>query len=90
MIVWQKSSYCSEGDACLGIGALAQDWQKSSYSATSSNCVDVAAMGDGTVYLRESADPDTVLTVTPAALRAFLRTVKAGSLAEAGGPPNGR
>ncbi|MFI9235958.1 DUF397 domain-containing protein [Streptomyces sp. NPDC053079] len=78
MIVWQKSSYCSEGNACLGMGALVQEWQKSSHSASSSNCVNVAALGDGTVRLRESDDPDTILAVPPTALRAFLRTVKAG------------
>lgn len=90
MIAWQTSSYCSEGNACLGVGALVQEWQKSTYSADAANCLNVAAMGDGTVYLRESDDPDTILAVPPAALRAFLRTVKTGSLAEAASPPNGR
>ncbi|MCA6094870.1 DUF397 domain-containing protein [Streptomyces sp. SCA3-4] len=52
-------------------------WKKSSYSASSSNCVNIAAAEDGTMRLRESDDPGTVLVVTPAALRALMAAAKA-------------
>ncbi|MFD8994638.1 DUF397 domain-containing protein [Streptomyces abikoensis] len=51
-------------------------WQKSSYSGTASNCLNIAAVGDGTVRLRESDDPDTVLVVAPASLRALLAAIR--------------
>lgn len=54
------------------------DWQKSSYSAEAANCVYVAAAGDGSIKIRESDDPDTVVTTTPDKLDAFIRGVKAG------------
>ncbi|MEV7868837.1 DUF397 domain-containing protein [Streptomyces sp. NPDC088124] len=54
------------------------DWQKSSYSGTAANCVNVAAATDGTIRLRESEAPDTILTATPENLAAFIRGVKAG------------
>ncbi|MEV7778959.1 DUF397 domain-containing protein [Kitasatospora sp. NPDC088351] len=54
------------------------DWQKSSYSADAANCIYVAATPDGTIKLRESDDPDTVITTTPDNLRAFVLGVKAG------------
>ncbi|MGQ4516330.1 DUF397 domain-containing protein [Streptomyces sp. DW26H14] len=54
-------------------------WQKSSYSGNASNCLNVAAdADDGTIKLRESDDPDTVVTTTPEKLRAFILGVKAG------------
>ncbi|MGW7619015.1 DUF397 domain-containing protein [Streptomyces antimycoticus] len=52
-------------------------WRKSSYSADASNCVNVAA-ANGVIAMRESDDPDVVLTTTPAALRAFIRGAKDG------------
>ncbi|MEU1783897.1 MULTISPECIES: DUF397 domain-containing protein [Streptomyces] len=51
-------------------------WQKSSYSGTASNCLNIAAVEDGTVRLRESDDPDTVLVVAPASLRALLAAIR--------------
>ncbi|WP_346429062.1 DUF397 domain-containing protein [Streptomyces luteoverticillatus] len=54
-------------------------WQKSSYSGTASNCLNIAAVGDGTLRLRESDDPGTVLVVAPASLRALIRTVQTRS-----------
>ncbi|MFI0911422.1 DUF397 domain-containing protein [Streptomyces abikoensis] len=54
-------------------------WQKSSYSGDSSNCLNIAAVGDGTLRLRESDDPDTVLVVAPASLRALIRAVQTTS-----------
>ncbi|MFP8942969.1 DUF397 domain-containing protein [Streptomyces fenghuangensis] len=56
------------------------EWQKSSYSGTAANCVYVAASDDGTIKLRESDDPGTVLTTTPERLAAFIRSVKTGEL----------
>ncbi|MGQ4516331.1 DUF397 domain-containing protein [Streptomyces sp. DW26H14] len=54
-------------------------WQKSSFSGNSANCLNVAAdADDGTIKLRESDDPDTVVTTTPEKLRAFILGVKAG------------
>ncbi|MFD8380608.1 DUF397 domain-containing protein [Streptomyces sp. NPDC059679] len=54
-------------------------WRKSSYSADAGNCVNVAA-ADGNVAIRESDEPEAILTTTPAALRAFIRGTKAGRL----------
>lgn len=54
-------------------------WRKSSYSADAGNCVNVAA-ANGNIAMRESDEPDVVLTTTPAALRAFIRGTKAGRL----------
>ncbi|MFC9429961.1 DUF397 domain-containing protein [Streptomyces sp. NPDC056987] len=54
------------------------DWQKSSYSGTAGNCVNVAAADDGTVKLRESDEPGTIVTATPKNLSVFIRGVKAG------------
>ncbi|MDT0544127.1 MULTISPECIES: DUF397 domain-containing protein [Streptomyces] len=54
-------------------------WRKSSYSADASNCVNVAA-DSGVIAIRESDEPEAVLTTTPAALRSFIRGTKAGRL----------
>ncbi|MBT2398124.1 DUF397 domain-containing protein [Streptomyces sp. ISL-100] len=56
-------------------------WQKSSFSeAGADTCIEVAAAPPThTPHLRESDDPGIVLTTTPAALRALLRGIKAGS-----------
>ncbi|MFB8130766.1 DUF397 domain-containing protein [Streptomyces mirabilis] len=54
-------------------------WQKSTYSGDSSNCVYVAATPTGTVHLRESDEPETILTTAPAALKSLIRTLKAAS-----------
>ncbi|MBD3003281.1 MULTISPECIES: DUF397 domain-containing protein [unclassified Streptomyces] len=54
-------------------------WRKSSYSADAPDnaCVELARTPD-TVLLRESDEPQTVITTTPAALRALTRAVRAG------------
>ncbi|WP_405798579.1 DUF397 domain-containing protein [Streptomyces sp. NBC_01506] len=54
------------------------DWQKSSYSGNAGNCINVSASDDGTIKLRESDDPDVIVTTTPEKLRAFILGVKAG------------
>jgi hypothetical protein len=52
------------------------DWQKSSFSSSGNNCVEVARGSDG-MYIRESDNPDVVVTTTPAKLGALLKGVKA-------------
>ncbi|MGH3311571.1 MAG: DUF397 domain-containing protein [Streptomyces sp.] len=57
-------------------------WQKSSYSGgEGANCVEVAGTAP-TVQLRESDDPGTVITTTPARLAALIGAVKDGALAD--------
>jgi hypothetical protein len=51
-------------------------WQKSTYSAEAANCVHAAAHPTGTVHLRESDAPETVLTTSPVALHALIRALK--------------
>ncbi|MFE1783086.1 DUF397 domain-containing protein [Streptomyces sp. NPDC059506] len=61
------------------------DWQKSSFSGDAGqNCLEVAA-ADGRIHLRESEDPEVVVTTTPEKLRAFIRGVKAGEFDHLGG-----
>ncbi|EFL22627.1 conserved hypothetical protein [Streptomyces himastatinicus ATCC 53653] len=55
------------------------DWQKSSYCAQGANCVYVAAPAPHTIALRESDEPDIILTTTPATLGTFIRAAKAGA-----------
>ncbi|MGO4751324.1 DUF397 domain-containing protein [Streptomyces sp. 2MCAF27] len=56
-------------------------WRKSSFSeGHTDTCVEIAADSTGTPHLRESDDPHTVITTTPTALRALLRTIKTGTL----------
>ncbi|MFI2291311.1 DUF397 domain-containing protein [Streptomyces niveus] len=64
------------------------DWQKSSYSGTAGNCVNIAAADDGTIKLRESDDPGTIVTTTPEKLRAFILGVKAGEFDHFAAPPS--
>jgi hypothetical protein len=51
-------------------------WQKSSYSNEGVNCVNVAAAPNGTVRLRESDEPDVVLTATRTGLSALIASIK--------------
>jgi hypothetical protein len=53
-------------------------WQKSSFSSGDGNttCVEIAE-GPRTLHMRESEDPDTVLTPDRRALRALLTHLKA-------------
>ncbi|MDQ1028148.1 hypothetical protein QF035_005730 [Streptomyces umbrinus] len=52
-------------------------WQKSSFSEDQVNCIYVAPALDGTIHLRESEEPRTVLTSAPQGLTALLRHLKA-------------
>ncbi|GLV76443.1 DUF397 domain-containing protein [Streptomyces hygroscopicus] len=61
-------------------------WRKSSFSeGHTDTCVELAADSAGLPHLRESDDPEVVISTTPAALRALLRAVKAGELDRLGG-----
>ncbi|MEU9665378.1 DUF397 domain-containing protein [Streptomyces bobili] len=51
-------------------------WQKSTYSAEAANCVYVASSVTGTIHLRESDNPDVVLTTTVPLLRALICGLK--------------
>ncbi|GAA3373551.1 hypothetical protein GCM10020367_33920 [Streptomyces sannanensis] len=51
-------------------------WQKSSYSEDQANCLHLAAAPNGTVRLRESDEPDVILTTTPARLAALIRHIQ--------------
>ncbi|KUN75007.1 DUF397 domain-containing protein [Streptomyces griseoruber] len=51
-------------------------WQKSSYSGDSSNCVTVAASPTGSLHLRESDEPDIIVTTTTSGLHALIRGIK--------------
>ncbi|MCG0284347.1 DUF397 domain-containing protein [Streptomyces sp. PSAA01] len=57
-----------------------RDWQKSSYSSAGNACLYVSAPDNATVRLRESDEPNTILTTTPRALSALIRSAKAGRL----------
>lgn len=54
-------------------------WRKSSFSGDASNCVEASA-DSGVIAIRESDEPEAILTTTPAALHAFIRGTKAGRL----------
>lgn len=50
-------------------------WQKSTYSAEAANCLHVAA-SPCTIHLRESDEPDVILTTTTPGLRALICGIK--------------
>ncbi|MFE9061368.1 DUF397 domain-containing protein [Streptomyces violaceusniger] len=58
----------------------AHDWRKSSYSSEGNACLFVSAPDNATIRLRESDEPETILTTTPGTLRALIRSAKAGQL----------
>ncbi|MFE6690256.1 DUF397 domain-containing protein [Streptomyces sp. NPDC057743] len=55
------------------------NWQKSSFSGPDDNqsCLELAPV-DGEIKMRESDDPDVIVTTSVAKLRAFVLGVKAG------------
>ncbi|MEU1948917.1 DUF397 domain-containing protein [Streptomyces sp. NPDC020125] len=57
-----------------------REWQKSSYSSTGNACLYVSAPDNATIRLRESDEPETILTTTPTTLSALIRSAKAGQL----------
>lgn len=78
MPAWRKSSYSAQGSSCIYVAEVPASWQKSSYSQQGANCVYVAAPAPHTIALRESDEPDVILTTTPSALATFIRAAKAG------------
>jgi hypothetical protein len=60
------------------VGIVEIKWQKSSFSTDSEgNCLEVAPQGDA-VLMRESDNPNVIVTTTKAKLAAFLAGAKAG------------
>ncbi|WP_329374041.1 DUF397 domain-containing protein [Streptomyces sp. NBC_01483] len=51
-------------------------WQKSTYSQEASACVYVTTTPDGTVLLRESDQPDTILTTGPRQLSTLITALR--------------
>jgi hypothetical protein len=52
-------------------------WQKSTHSAEAANCLYVAAAASEAIHLRESDEPDVIVTTSPDSLRELIRTLKA-------------
>jgi hypothetical protein len=79
---WQKSSYSGQAGNCLELR-----WQKSTHSADAANCLNIAAAPGPTarLHLRESDDPATILTTTPARLAALLSSLKTAAAGQAAG-----
>ncbi|MBD3005564.1 MULTISPECIES: DUF397 domain-containing protein [unclassified Streptomyces] len=53
-------------------------WRQSSYCQESASCVNVAEGEHDSIMLRESEQPEVVLTTTRTRLRTFIRAAKAG------------
>jgi len=54
-------------------------WQKSTYSGgEGTNCLYVAATPTGRIRLRESDDPDVIVTATPTGFRSLIAAIKTG------------
>lgn len=71
---WRKSSRSNDQSNCVEVGA----WRKSSRGNVEDNCVEMGGE-PYVVAIRDSKNPDgAVLTITPAAWRAFLRSVRSG------------
>ncbi|WP_221352714.1 DUF397 domain-containing protein [Streptomyces beigongshangae] len=51
-------------------------WQKSTHSETGSSCVYLATPSPKTILLRESDEPETVLTTGPPQLAALISTLR--------------
>ncbi|MFD9396869.1 DUF397 domain-containing protein [Streptomyces sp. NPDC060000] len=52
------------------------NWQKSTYSEEASSCIYLATAPTGTILLRESDEPETILTTSPRQLRALITTLR--------------
>ncbi|MCQ8831319.1 DUF397 domain-containing protein [Streptomyces malaysiensis] len=53
-------------------------WRQSSYCQESASCVNVARGERDTIVLRESEQPEVILTTTRTRLRTFISAAKAG------------
>lgn len=54
------------------------NWQKSSFSEEASSCLYIGTAHG--IQLRESDDPDVILTASPARLDALISRIKSGKL----------
>lgn len=52
-------------------------WQKSTYSGDGSNCLEVVIAETGGIKLRESDDPEVILTATTQSVRRLVLGLKA-------------
>jgi hypothetical protein len=52
------------------------NWQKSTYSEAASSCVYLAATPAGTILLRESDEPEVILTTGPGQLGALIAILR--------------
>ncbi|MFD4999616.1 DUF397 domain-containing protein [Streptomyces buecherae] len=52
-------------------------WQKSSKSTGGEQCLELADVS-GEILVRESDDPNVILTTTPTKLRTLIQDIKAG------------
>ncbi|SHI23648.1 DUF397 domain-containing protein [Streptomyces sp. 3214.6] len=52
------------------------NWQKSTYSEEASSCVYVATTPTGTILLRESDEPETIVTTGPHQLGALITSLR--------------
>ncbi|MET7894088.1 DUF397 domain-containing protein [Streptomyces mirabilis] len=51
-------------------------WQKSTYSQEASACVYVTTTPDGTILLRESDEPEAILTTGPSQLATLIAALR--------------
>ena len=60
-------------------------WRKSTFSGSNGSCVEFADPGDGTVWVRDSKDPDGPhLTLSRTQIAGWLAGVKAGEFDDLG------
>lgn len=52
------------------------NWQKSTYSETASSCVYLATAPDGTILLRESDEPEVILSTGRPQLRELITILR--------------
>jgi Domain of unknown function (DUF397). len=71
---WRKSSHSNDQSNCVEVTA----WRKSRHSDDQGHCVEVGG-NPYVVAIRDSKNPDgPMLTITPAAWRSFLHSVRSG------------
>ncbi|WP_307805727.1 DUF397 domain-containing protein [Streptomyces chrestomyceticus] len=59
-----------------GLTMCTYQWQKSSYSNAGANCLYVATASDGSLRMRESDEPEVVLSIAREGLAAFVTVIK--------------